>query len=128
MGYYLKTSCNECGYTKNFRLGHGRFDHLMERILPQLEKNDALEIEKLQKNNTLDFVLFDIALAYCSNCNELFEVPIASIFLKNGQTIKNIKCPSCKKDITIVDETEEKILCPKCGNSSLICEELGLWD
>ena len=129
MGTILRVKCTGCGYEEQLRLGCGIRDNRPEQVSVYFGEVQKEEIDRLfMADKTAYTWNYRRMTGSCEKCRRLREIPVLSVFWKNGER-KIIKgdC-DCGNPVTKIYEGEgEQMVCPRCEHI-LLKEETGYWD
>lgn len=130
MGYIVKVACHACGYAEDFRLGQGRQDGDLDRVLHYFSDEEQQLIERYKQEEVI-MVTFNRELGYCSTCKKLQVMPVLNLYTKADHHYRLVgKCGTCASALTSIptSEAETDLLCLECQREKLTLQNTGLWD
>ncbi len=129
MGQIKRVTCQNCGYSEEFRLGCGRKDYELKRIYNHFKLMDTWDIRVAVLEKKPKITVFRYRLGKCTDCGKLQAVP--EVMLDNGESYHGHFCPCAPEkehEMLLFEEEDIALLnCPVCGKN-LLTANAGLWD
>lgn len=147
MGHSFGIKCNECDYTKSFRMGIGMmyspyalidFDSefaLLPYLIPS-KKTHQLVRNLIENKNGSFADGYEHSIYRCSKCGEFYGRFFFHIDHDDGSFEPAYKCTKCKKTLDLFELPQHGQAdlslypCPQCGKKSLAEDysSMLLWD
>ncbi|MEY8377447.1 Trm112 family protein [Lachnospiraceae bacterium 56-18] len=125
MGRINRFVCPSCNASWQIALGHGIGHAVLEDVLELFPAEIRRNILCDTAGEQISSFEFNYRPAICQQCKKMVPVPVI-YFPMSGKTYSS-SCPDCNGSLTLQPEKAE-LICPRCGNSALSSEEIGLWD
>ena len=124
MGTVYTAECEKCGYHKEIFAGAGRMDCMPEAFLKALPDEEGEVFNSALSEGGRNFSI-DRKPCVCTECGEIYAMPVVTYQLNGGEHTLTGKCPKCSSKS--VEYIENNVPCPKCG-TEIILKKTGLWD
>ena len=109
LGKVYMVECKKCGYRKRLFAGGGRMDCMPQIIMKELPEAERKEFEHALADGASRTSIKRLPCV-CSDCGEIYTVPIVAYMLDNERYEISGACPDCCSKKYIL--AENTVNCP----------------
>ena len=131
MGRSIRLTCNDCKQSYDLKIGQGRSDNKLERVIGYFDGQTAdLIQEKLSLLGEDAYWNYRSMIGYCKACGSYSSIPTLTIKDNGKDYVTAGKC-SCGGTCELIEDKDQTrmndLRCPKCQGKMTV-EITGNWD